>query len=516
MKKLFALLAIAVLVAVPLVYAAEMGEEGSMNSSMMEEFDSAVEQSNDDGLPDAVSGSNGTSAGNTTGGVFENRPGMQDEEMPRMPRRFEDREFDEGRAKRVARELRRFRPRWMEEGLKTLPAAVNASRPANKICVIQDDFADLLDELGIEYGEVDGRLVVKSVSDYLTAVRNGAKGAGCFSALPVVPRIGSKRLMERFSGEVDASEIEEMKEKMKERLEKRLGRYEEEKRELRRLIVSRNRERLLNKTLEMASLYALRLERKISGSNISNESKQVALSYINDSLTYIADAARVLESNLTAPEKRSLVMENLRMARESIREALRVYATARIEGALEKLDTAIQRIEQLIDEMKAEGKDTTALEFALAVLREKRDDLSNRYEEMLEGNFESAIRSLKKFRIEPREIKEIGVLRAEGEGVANITMVVGTVEISGSGTVVVDGGNVRASGFEEVNGTYTGEGKISVTGKGYSVSFSGSGELSVKGVGKTFLKGSGKYKFKGVEGYWSQEGETLVFEGDSE
>ncbi len=289
--------------------------------------------------------------------------------------------------------------------------------------------------------------------------------------------------------------------------------------------------------LAVASLTSIR--EKIENSNVTYPEVEELIDEINEHISDISAVREDIESAQTVEELKEAGRELKKEwmeAKVSLKKAIGLRWIYIMERVVGKTDEVNQRVQALIEEFQAQGKDTTELERWLekynedmARAQEKLEKAKerlmeldtnwqvNRFLYMENKAMKSAFQYLKeshhklmriiKF-IENQktgsvELEGTGVLFAAGEGYARIEGDV-KVLIFGNGTVTAPADSVVfATGFgdrEENDGavTYTGEGRILVKGEDITVTVEGNGlRIHAVGSGTVELNGTGVYKVKG-------------------
>jgi hypothetical protein len=290
--------------------------------------------------------------------------------------------------------------------------------------------------------------------------------------------------------------------------------------------------------LAVASL--LSIKEKIENSPVDYPEKEELLEEIDE---HIADITAIKEEieNADSVEELREAAKNLKRewfeAKVSLKKAIGLRWIYIMEKMLDRADRVKERVQELIEEYQAQGKNTTRLEIWLEKFsantdraREKLEEAKERLME-LERNWQinkflikegHALKMAIKYMwhsylqlkriiwfINHQQTGEIdlegeGILFAAGEGNVSIEGS-GIVKISGNGSVTAPEENVVVAigfGEKQVNNgtaTYTGEGKIIVRGENLTVTAEGTLKVFAKGSGSVHLEGTGIYKVKGFD-----------------
>jgi hypothetical protein len=297
---------------------------------------------------------------------------------------------------------------------------------------------------------------------------------------------------------------------------------------------------LASGNLAVASLVSIR--EKIENSSVEYDEKELLIDEINGHITDVSAVIEQIENAKTVEELREAA-KDLKVqwleAKVSLKKTLALKWIFIMEKMTENAERIAQKVEELIEEYRMQGKDTTPLERWLEKFNEDRlkaeEKLAMAKERVMniETNIEAnrfliresealkhaamymkesqfklrkIIKLLNNYETGSADVEGSGFLQAIGEGV---------IEIEGSGTVIMRGNGsvtvspeesvIAAIGFgekkinEDGSVTYTGEGKVIVRGENISVYAEGSMRLNAKGVGTAHLEGTGVYKVHGFE-----------------
>ena len=234
---------------------------------------------------------------------------------------------------------------------------------------------------------------------------------------------------------------------------------------------------------------------------------------------------------------------------------------AKVLWVINNAETASVKVEDAIEQLKEQGKDTTDLEAWLDdfntkidLAKEKHQAAKEKYAEISdvrdadklfrEGNafvkeanqyLRSAYKDLKKIVKDLRKYKTgevtvggTGRLIAEGDGNATIS-VNGTVDVSGEDGVLIVTDNhgdiiITVGGFGnktelgENKWQFSGTGSAYITGRDIIVEFEGQNiDLTAEGTGSATLAGTGTYEACGkecLEGSWTAKGAPIVISAE--
>jgi hypothetical protein len=295
---------------------------------------------------------------------------------------------------------------------------------------------------------------------------------------------------------------------------------------------------LANADLAVASL--LSIKEKIENSPVDYPEKEELLAEIDEHIADITAVKEEIESAGTVEELRDAAKELKKEwleAKVSLKKAIGLRWIYIMERMLDRADRVKERVQELIEEYQAQGKDTTRLEIWLEKFTANTDRAREKLEEAKERLMElERNRQVNKFLIRENhalkmavkymrhshlQLKRIiwfmnhqksGAVDLEGEGIL-FAAGEGSVSIEGSGTVKICGnGSVSAPeesvvvavgfGEKQVNNgtvTYSGEGKIIIRGENITVTAEGELKVFAKGSGSVHLEGTGVYKVKGFD-----------------
>ncbi len=293
---------------------------------------------------------------------------------------------------------------------------------------------------------------------------------------------------------------------------------------------------LASDDLAVASL--LSIKEKIENSSVNYPEKDALLEEIDGHIADISAVREKIESATTVEELKDAARELKKEwieAKVSLKKAIGLRWIYIIEKMLDKSEKVAERVQNLIDEYKAQGKDTTMLERWLEKFttdteraREKvekakerlmeleRNRQVNRFLFMENVALKKAMKYMHQSYLKLKRIiwftnhQQTGAVDIEGTGIlfaaGNGSITIegsGVVKICGNGTVTAPADNVVvAVGFgekQENNGTvtYKGEGKVIVKGENITVTAEGELKVFAKGNGSVHLEGTGVYKTRG-------------------
>jgi len=293
---------------------------------------------------------------------------------------------------------------------------------------------------------------------------------------------------------------------------------------------------LASDDLAVASL--LSIKDKIENSPVDYPEKEVLLEEIDGHIADISAVREDIENAATVEELRDAAKELKKEwleAKVSLKKAIGLRWIYIMERMLDKADNVTERIQELIEEYQAQGKDTTLLERWLEKFTADTERAREKVEEAKEKLMElERNRQVNRFLLKENialkkavkymhhshfklkriiwlinhqqtgavDIEGTGVLFAAGNGSVSIEGS-GVVKICGNGTVTAPADSVvLAIGYgekQEDNGTvtYKGEGKVIIRGENITVTAEGILKVFAKGSGSVHLEGTGVYKTKG-------------------
>ena len=361
-------------------------------------------------------------------------------------------------------------------------------------------------------------------------------------------------------------EVKERYKEIKESHEKFKERYENAKENFRSLKNRVSKERLINKTREYlenaVELMIAHLE--VVKSRIEEINQTIpfdATANINQHIAKLEEL-RIKIQQAESPQELSDTAKQLRDTWINIKLESQYYIgmviNNGIDNFLTKTRDVSQKMENIIQELKDEGKDTSELEEAVSNFNELVNEAQESYEHALElyeehEGFDSngividaekahsflreahelqkethkklkkASKELRHFFKEVDKLKHgkrvyvwgTGTLEASGNGRAfiegNLTATVsgnGTLIVSGNSKVTTNGTGTRRQ-LGNGNVKYQGYGIANITGDNIRISVSGNNiSLTVTGTGYALLHGNGTYSTKGnfsVRGEWKEE-----------
>lgn len=311
--------------------------------------------------------------------------------------------------------------------------------------------------------------------------------------------------------------------------------------------------------LAVASL--LSIKEKVENSSVDYPEKEALLEEIEGHIADLSAVREDIESASTIEELKQAAKELKKEwleAKVSLKKAIGLRWIFVMEKMLDKADNVKERVQELIEEYQAQGKDTTMLERWLEKFtadtdraREKLEEAKERLME-LERNravnkfliredhaLKMAVKYMRHSHLQLKRIiwfmnhQQTGAVDLEGSGIlfaaGNGSVIIegsGIVKICGNGTVTAPEDSVIvAVGFgnksvDNGTATYTGEGKIIIKGEDITVTAEGTLKVFAKGSGAVHLEGTGVYKVKGfavssngfVEEEYSQEVQEEVEE----
>ncbi len=287
--------------------------------------------------------------------------------------------------------------------------------------------------------------------------------------------------------------------------------------------------------LAVASL--LSIKEKIENSS-SYPEKEVLLEEIDGHIADISAVREKIESATTVEELKNAAKELRKEwieAKISLKKAIGLRWIYVMERMLDRSEKVAERVQNLINEYKAQGKDVTMLERWLEKFTTDTERAKERLEKAKERLMElernrqvnrflfmediALKKSMRYMHHSYLQLKRIiwyinhqqsgevdiegsGILFAAGNGSVTIEGS-GVVKICGNGTVTAPENNVVVAigfGEKQVNNgtvTYKGEGKIIVRGENITVTANGELRVFAKGNGSVHLEGTGVYKTKG-------------------
>jgi len=307
--------------------------------------------------------------------------------------------------------------------------------------------------------------------------------------------------------------------------------------------------------LEMVSTY-------VEGEpSLSDTEREKIISELDSYIRWLEEKQPEIESATTKKELVDIA-KTVRNKWQEIRPATKRIVgqvmNAKVLWVINNAETASVKVEDAIEQLKEQGKDTTGLEACLDdfntkidLAKEKHQAAKEKYAEIRnvrdadklfrEGNafveeasqylrsayedLREIVKELKKYKTGEVTVSGTGRLTAEGDGNATISGN-GSIDVTGEeGVLTVTDNfgdmNITVRGFgnktelEPNKWQYTGTGSAYIIGSDMIVEFEGQNiDLTVEGTGSATLAGTGTYEIGGKKGSWTVEGIDIVISAE--
>ena len=301
-------------------------------------------------------------------------------------------------------------------------------------------------------------------------------------------------------------------------------------------------------------------------SNLDDTEKQRILDELNSYKIWLEEKQQEITAVTTKTELTDIaktVRDKWQEIKQVTRKIIGQTMNAKILRLIEKAETAAAKIDNMLQKLKEQGKDTAALEDWLndfyekiTLVKEKYQAAKEKYAEITDLNdadtlikdgkaflmeakrylknayntLREIVKELKKYGDKEIAVSGTGTLIAEGDGSAYVAGD-GTIELSGDeGTLIITDHSgdmtITVTGFgekteiESNKWQYTGTGSATVTGSDMVVELEGSNiQLTAKGTGSATLTGTGTYTIykrssdenqQYIADGWTSEGATIA------
>jgi len=308
----------------------------------------------------------------------------------------------------------------------------------------------------------------------------------------------------------------------------------------------------LVKYLEMISAY-------VEGEpSLSDTERENILNELDSYITWLEQKQPEIEDATTKKELVEIaetVRNKWMEIRPTTKRIVGQIMNAKVLWLINKAETASDKVDNTIEKLKEQGKDTTALEAWLEDFNTKidlakqkhqaakekyaeikdvkdADELlrqgdefvreANQYLKSAYKDLKEIVKELRKYRSGEVTVSGTGRLTAEGDGKAYLSGNA-TIEISGSGVLTVTDNygdmEISVSGFgnkteiEPNKWQYTGVGSAHIVGSDITVELEGQNiDLTAEGTGTATLTGTGTYEVCGkkcIQSEWSATGVSI-------